>query len=117
MEASQSKERPPALSSPRQRRGRPQKKPIFDNCFFWKPVLENPSNSLKSFLEQNGKHFALRLPSFRLISLGLLIDNPNTYRGIEVAEARLYDPSRQGDLVPSKPVETAGDASFRFSRH
>jgi len=44
----------------------------------------------------------------------ILLDNRNTHRGIEIADIRLFDPNRQGNLEPANPIGNAGDALIEF---
>ncbi|MCK5736227.1 MAG: flagellar filament capping protein FliD, partial [Spirochaetaceae bacterium] len=44
----------------------------------------------------------------------IVLDNRNTHRGIQITDIRLYDPMKQGNLEPSNPVGTAGDALIEF---
>jgi len=44
----------------------------------------------------------------------ILLDNRNTHRSIEIADIRLFDPNRQGNLEPANPIGNAGDALIEF---
>ncbi len=44
----------------------------------------------------------------------IVLDNGNTHRAIEITGIRMYDPNKQGNLEPSNPVGTAGDAIIEF---
>lgn len=45
---------------------------------------------------------------------GIILDNGNTRRGVEIADVRLYNPARQGNLEPVNSAGRAGDAVIQF---
>ena len=44
----------------------------------------------------------------------IVMNNQNTHRGVEIANIRMYNPEKQGNLEPVNPVGIAGDALIEF---
>lgn len=44
----------------------------------------------------------------------ILIENDNTHRSLEIKNIRIFDPSRDGDLEPTRITSTAADAIIEF---
>ncbi|MDF1569507.1 MAG: flagellar filament capping protein FliD [Spirochaetaceae bacterium] len=45
---------------------------------------------------------------------GIILNNGNTRRGVEIVDVRLYNPARQGNLEPVNSAGLAGDAVIQF---
>ena len=67
-------------------------------------------------IEQSGEFRTVRVEAAGLPAdvTALTVDNENTRRAVEIADIRLYNPDRQGNLEPANPVDTARDALIEF---
>ena len=93
----------------------------------WEPPPRVEDANVLSIRGSSGKQSLpaiLPSPEFRTVQIpadqlpsditSLDLDNRNSYRAIEISTIRFYNPNRQGDLEPTNPVGTAGDAIIEF---